>query len=519
LIDCVTVHSLAQSQENNDRISAYRAVRWDPDDGLRKIRWHSGIIKDVNGFVWFGSNHGELSRFDGNSFRQYYPDKNKSGAVAGINCLSMVEDSLHNLWIGTGDGMSRYDIRTDTFTNFKHRNSDENEQISVVPFWACRDVVYCVESTTRITSYNVHTFERKKLLDLKPSDSVSNNGVAIPYAVYDAASNSVFMLFDNGEGLAQFFLATGKRMFHRRPMNPKPDGSGHLNSEAMCYDRKRNCIWINSHDGLFQFNLGDKQFHKAKGMDQILADKNYSRMVGIDIDQNGKIWFATSPEGLLIYDPEQRTIVKPLVNSPLQQATAEGNLKIYCAADGMVWLSYWSLKGIYQIIPHLQSVSQYAETPHHPDSLSSLNIQNMVNAGDGNIWLGTGTNGLNIFNIHTNRFKHLNEKDFAGMTGVAIVPMVIDTIRKKAWLNAGPPDKVYVLDMATKRCAEVIFQDNSGKPIKPVNIINFVSAPFGDGCIFFDAGYGLFEIRADEPVARLVIPHTIPVFRLIIVGD
>src|SRR6186713_2940075 len=114
----VAFNSQAQFPADRNIPTAYRAIRWDTDDGLGKIRWHTAIIKDVNGFIWFGSNHGELSRFDGNTFKQYYPDKSKPGSIAHTNCLSIVEDSLHNLWIGTGEGLSRYNIRTDTFTNF-----------------------------------------------------------------------------------------------------------------------------------------------------------------------------------------------------------------------------------------------------------------------------------------------------------------------------------------------------------------------------------------------------------------
>src|SRR4026208_2147188 len=111
----VAFHSKAQFPADRN-LPADRAIKWDTDDGLAKIRWHTCILKDVYGFVWFGSSHGELSRFDGNSFRQYYPDKTKPGSIALNVCLSIVEDSLHNLWIGTPEGLSRYNIRSDTFT-------------------------------------------------------------------------------------------------------------------------------------------------------------------------------------------------------------------------------------------------------------------------------------------------------------------------------------------------------------------------------------------------------------------
>jgi len=515
----VAFNSQAQFPADRNIPTAYRAIRWDTDDGLGKIRWHTAIIKDVNGFIWFGSNHGELSRFDGNTFKQYYPDKSKPGSIAHTNCLSIVEDSLHNLWIGTGEGLSRYNIRTDTFTNFTSLKVLNTERTSVIPFWSTQQEVYCVESRTTITSYNINTLERKKLFDILEEDNVGNNFVGMTHAVYDATSNSVYMLLSKAEGLAQFFLSTGKRVFYLRPTSGKRDSYGHLDAEAMRYDKKRKCIWINSHDGLFQFTLSDRHFHRIEAMEQMLTKKNYYRLVGIDIDRYDRIWFATMPGGMLIYDPELKTITSPLKDTALLQAVSDENLKIYCARDGMVWLSYYTLKGIYQVIPYFPSVTQYAENPGNPDSLCSSDIRTLVNAGNRSMWIGTG-NGLNILSINTNKFKKLGEKDLPGIKGAGIVPMVIDTITKKAWLNAFPPDKVYVMDMVKKICREVVFKDSSGQAVRPVNIINSISAPYKDGCIFFDDGYGLFEIAAIDSIARLVIPYSHrQIFGLIIVGD
>ena len=78
------------------------------------------MIKDSKGFLWIGSTTpgGELCRFDGATFKKYFPDPQKSGTINSDYIQSFEEDSLHNIWIGTGKGISRYDIKADTFTNF-----------------------------------------------------------------------------------------------------------------------------------------------------------------------------------------------------------------------------------------------------------------------------------------------------------------------------------------------------------------------------------------------------------------
>jgi hypothetical protein len=46
-------------------------------------------------------------------------------------------------------------------------------------------------------------------------------------------------------------ISSGKSTVHRRTeIIKEKDAGGHTDAEAMCYDGKRKCIWINSLDGL-----------------------------------------------------------------------------------------------------------------------------------------------------------------------------------------------------------------------------------------------------------------------------
>src|SRR5689334_578029 len=97
----------------------YRAVLWGTDEGLS---WAGGnfMIKDKNGFLWISSVFGGLNRFDGNAFKKYPEEGSDRGNIASVyTAYGLIEDSLHNIWIGTNEGISRYDINADTFTNFK----------------------------------------------------------------------------------------------------------------------------------------------------------------------------------------------------------------------------------------------------------------------------------------------------------------------------------------------------------------------------------------------------------------
>jgi len=79
----------------------------------------------------------------------------------------------------------------------------------------------------------------------------------------------------------------------------------------MCYDAVRNCIWINGNEGLLQFTLSDKQFHHINALSKYEHVKDYGCFVGIMLDKQGRVWFATTPRRIIIYDPDDESVSFP----------------------------------------------------------------------------------------------------------------------------------------------------------------------------------------------------------------
>jgi len=81
-------------------------------------------IHDKQGFMWIGTKDG-LNRYDGLDFYVFKHNDNDSNSVCGniISCLEIDGDSL--LWIGTASsGMCCYDFRTGKFISFNKSNSE-----------------------------------------------------------------------------------------------------------------------------------------------------------------------------------------------------------------------------------------------------------------------------------------------------------------------------------------------------------------------------------------------------------
>jgi len=453
----------------------YHAVHWDTDNGLSEDIIGC-MLKDENGFLWISTSNG-ISRFDGSTFKNYFSGHSNKKNIIDNDTKKLIEDSLHNIWIGTTKGMSRFDIKADTFTHFLP-NSDFADG-SVLPFSATRDNVYCIEGFSLITTYDIHTLRKKILMKLTPEDIVES-GMAILYTIFNPSTNSVWMLKGSsdlpGGGLYQISLSDGKREHYKWPCYKNIPAHSHW-SEAMCYDSKRNCIWINGPDGLMEFTFSDKQFHHIGALNEFVNLKNYCRWVGIDLDVHGRIWLATYPKGIIIYDPYKKSVTLPFPkDSILQNEVSAPNLSIYCDRDDIVWSGFWMKKGLYQLNPFTPAVKRYTAAPGKADSLSNNKVLHCINTDAGQMWMGT-KDGLNIFDPLTEKFEVLREKDLHIKKGEFMLPFAVNRVAKKAWLLT---DILYEINLSTRNCRPVIYKDSAGNKLKQLRFPYGI--PYKNGC-------------------------------------
>lgn len=484
----------------SQQLQNYRAVHWTIYNGLSQGENYF-MIKDANGFLWTGTKNG-LNRFDGNQVKNYYHDPHNPHSIISNFILGFAEDSLHNIWIGTGRGLSRLDLKADTFTNFSlAKTPDPNHD--AIPFWVTRDKLYAQESTS-IVVYDVHSLKKKTLALLSDSDGYSF-GPSPQYSVYDERTQSIWILRGvlngPGGGLMKISLKDGKKKYYTWPCYRHIPNHEH-NSEAMRFDSKRNALWINSRDGLVEFTLVDERFHPVDVLRHVISSKDYDRFVGIDIDRQGRIWFATQPEGLLIYDPFSHSLSSPFPKaSALQKEVSDANSIIYCDKGGMVWIGTWLRTGIYQLIPYSPAVKLFTPNPKAPLGFGDNMAILFHNMGAGKLWVGT-TGSIYQFDKRNARLTALDRKEFPGYKATEpVVPVLVDTNLRKAWMsNAGA---CFEMNLDSRQSVPVTFEDSAGKQFR-VEQQNFL--PFKDGWVItgiINNRKYIFTGNKNKPVARI----------------
>ena len=79
----------------------------------------TSLVNDKQGFLWVGTNNG-LNRYDGNTFRKYRNDPHDTTTLSSNFVLALTLDSAGNVWIGTENGIDIYNPFTDKITRYKN---------------------------------------------------------------------------------------------------------------------------------------------------------------------------------------------------------------------------------------------------------------------------------------------------------------------------------------------------------------------------------------------------------------
>jgi ligand-binding sensor domain-containing protein len=493
----------------------YRAIPWDVEQGL-SIGGENCMLKDINGFLWIGTNVG-LNRFDGNHFTNYFPDKNKSGTIISDYILSLVEDSLHHIWIGTHKGLSRYDVRADTFSNFSSPVQPAIIYPYTIPFWATRDEVFCIEMGSRISAYDIHSFKRRVIVEHFQNDWDQRRMRPV-YSILDVRTNSIWMLAK--AGLLEVSLKTGRQNEFSFPCLRRVKFLGYRHSsQALCYDPVRHLIWLNTSDGLVEFNLTEKKFLSIEGFNDIVNKSNpnhgsYYPTERIGLDQKGRVWIGTRPNGVFIYDPERKRISQPVIQ-PNQGNIANELDPVYLGSDGIVWASGRE-NALYQLNPIRPAVTHYTKDPINPFALNNNWVATIVNGPGGKLWIGT-FDGINIFDPGTGLFQVLREKDLPGFKGKNIMPLAMDSSLKKTWLKAWAPDALFEMDITTRKCSIIKVNGDTNTDLGYMEAEK--ARPYRNGFIFLMQGAGILRVKKDSLTAQLMLPISQSVGRMVLVED
>ena len=134
----------------------------------------SVVMQDSRGFYWIGTEDG-LNRFDGSYCKIFRNIKNDSTYISSNVCSNILEDANGDIWIATHMGMNRYDYKTGKFERFfLHHPSVSFDRVNIITGLQKDKLGNIWIASTGLWQYNIYTKQIRRFIH------DSNNVSSIP---------------------------------------------------------------------------------------------------------------------------------------------------------------------------------------------------------------------------------------------------------------------------------------------------------------------------------------------------
>jgi len=377
-----------------------------PDDGLSSSQT-TCVLQDHKGFIWIGTYDG-LNRYDGFNFVVYKHNPADSACLADNLVRTMIVDHDMNLLIGTQNGLCLYDREKDRFINYKIEKSSPLRGISCVVLRIAED---SLGNLWLATQGGLIYFDRikNKIIQFthdpdKPESLSDDNVEAVLIDKYQR------LWVTTRKGINLFLPETGT-FRHITTKEGYAEDLSNAYVMDMIEDHEGN-LWFGSTEGLYGLKnnpgakITDIIHYKHDAQDKYSLANN--RVKTLFIDDIGNLWIGTENDGINLFDRENQRFwhyrkddydPKSLNNESIES--------IYQDKAGNLWVCTFT-GGLNISMKNRDAIINYQTLPGAPFSLSHSTVTCFSEDHLGQIWVGTDGGGLNLFKKETNSFLRFN---------------------------------------------------------------------------------------------------------------
>ncbi len=327
--------------------------RFTREQGLSSDAIHC-LWQDQRGFLWIGTEDG-LNRYDGQTFRVYRHQPDQPGSLPGNFVHQLYETRDGTFWVALNKfGFCRYDHHTDTFVGY----ASQSRYGRIHSFYEDRRGVLWV-----CTDGGLWRLDRRQeafqLCDLK-----------IP------GNNEVYQVCEDREGR----------------------------------------FWVSSAAGLLRFDPAAGEAKVILPAVEIEDKRLAWRIHGVTRAGWLKVSFGSCV--LALFDPAQERCVvqldtqgKPLDTLPTEVTAKQPRAEVLLWEDQTVWLGRPG--GVLQQLDlHSRTYQMFAPSPKRPGALVTSKLDCLWRDRAGVLWLGDAVAGLFRFSPTRNRFELYRQHPF-----------------------------------------------------------------------------------------------------------
>ena len=413
--------------------TASRFARIDIEQGLSQATVTS-LAQDHAGNIWIGTQNG-LNRYDGFSIEVFRPEEQLSQSLSDNFVTSLLVDKQGMLWVGTLNGLTHFDPVAGTFKNINLRQKDN----STVPLVLALHL------------------DRQQQLWIG-----TNQGLA---------------LWQNTTQQVQW------------------QDNLELNITALSADSSGN-LWLGTPRGLMRFDQKNRQY---------IPDHNFpyadASVMAIYHDKADRLWLGLEREGLLMREPGSESWTQIEIASYNNGLTSKEIRSITMDSNSHIWIG--TQHGLNRLVlqdGRWQQLVSYHHQRNNPASLGSGKVASLLQDRDGSIWVGTWNGGVSRLNQANNLFVSISHE--LTLMDLARNPATISLASSDNKVWVGTADGLFTLDLANENFK---LTDTSS-----IGLTFYCSLQRADE-IWFGHGQGIVAVNsANDSYRQIKLPPSVP---------
>jgi signal transduction histidine kinase/DNA-binding response OmpR family regulator/ligand-binding sensor domain-containing protein len=333
-------------------------------DGLSDDRIQC-ILQDQRGFIWIGTGNG-LNRYDGHEVKKYFANPFDSLSLQLNEVVQLIEDSAGYIWVFQNGAIHRFDPKTERFEPM------DSLMLNGAFIWR-KDLSEAMGIEPAIIQFKTRNGQN-------PIFTISRY---FDHSFLERSDKSVWI--SSPAGMQIFDPATQK-------MTPFPSSNSPLRdwdfkASQLLFENVDGLIWVKTAQGILRIDPEKELILSVKkdSMENLLGISRFREFSKrILLDDRSKIWMGI--EGLQIYDPETSKIAHFRYNQFSLLGLSSDRVSCITEDDkGKIWIGTNDGINIYD--PFHPTITHYYHDPSNPRSLPSKEANGALEDGKNGLWI------------------------------------------------------------------------------------------------------------------------------------
>lgn len=385
---------------------------------------------DANGYLWLGTGNG-LKRYDGYAYTVFLHESGNPDSLASSGVYSLLIDSAETLWVGSRS-LSAYKPETQTFDNY-----DVTGDNGIRAMAETADHMLWISAE----SLGVLGFDTRKREIVYRSPETARNSPNSVFEIINDRFNSSILWMVTTVGLYRF--DTRSREFELVYSNEALGGARPQLFSTLAMDRDGK-IWMTTETGLYVIDPQNRRFRHYRHEPGNPAALSSDILAAVFIDSRERIWIGTDKTGVHLYRPKTDDFLHIPASTNESGTFGPGTVTdIEEDPNGSLWFAvfYHNVQRISDRLEKFINIrAGKGERALSWDSLLDLHEDH-----HGDIWIATDGGGLNRYNPRSGRIiKYFHDPDDPSSLSSNSVLSLAEDDQGRLWIGtwAGGLDRL-----------------------------------------------------------------------------